>query len=265
MKIEEDKKKFFAGIYLLDYMINAPKKFSLYLEDRDSDLEPVLEWLLVKKYVHTEKSGFYIPTSKGRNTLKEFMGRYTEYLKLFDVYCAVDLEEGVFAFSEADRFGSDITSWKNFLAEERWDDLRVAVAEFKKMDPVEIVFMSFLNEGRFGRDKDGWQFDLLLGTVWDDILKITESAIHMEELGFEDEEGMVPAEDVIADIVSQGTEIALEILKEEDPSEDNSGFSNTYDESDDFDSEPVYRERIEITEEYYDPCYVSPRWRRSWW
>ncbi|MCP4579785.1 MAG: response regulator [Deltaproteobacteria bacterium] len=59
------------------------------------------------------------------------------------------------------------------------------MAEFKKLDPVEIVFMSFLNEDRFGRDETGWQFDLLLGNIWDEILHICNTAIRLEDLGYE--------------------------------------------------------------------------------
>jgi len=35
------------------------------------------------------------------------------------------------------------------INDKRFHDLRIAVCEFKKIDPVDIVFLSFLNEQRF--------------------------------------------------------------------------------------------------------------------
>ncbi len=193
------------------------------------------------------------------------MARYTEYLKVFDIYCAVDLETGEFAFARYFEF-EDEAQWDEFLEDDRWDDLRLAVAEFKKIDPVEIVFMSFLNEDRFGRDETGWQFDLLLGTVWDEILNICSTAIKWEDLDYEDGEAVVSAEDVMQDIIRQGTEIMITLLKKEeemrrehpeegeDPDDDNGGERIV--EKVEFEEHPV-----SYYYPYYDPFYVSPLWR----
>ncbi|MCK5231923.1 MAG: hypothetical protein KAR13_16745, partial [Desulfobulbaceae bacterium] len=86
---------------------------------------------------------------------------------------------------------------------------------YRDMDPVEIVFMSFINENRFGRNETGWQFDLLLGTVWDEILEICNTALQLRELGWEDDQGSVRAEDVIQDIIDQGTEIMNRIHEQD--------------------------------------------------
>ena len=47
-RINDEEKKQFAGIYVLEYMINKPEQFPLLLSENDQDLEPILEWLLVK-------------------------------------------------------------------------------------------------------------------------------------------------------------------------------------------------------------------------
>ncbi len=76
--------------------------------------------------------------------------------------------------------------------------------------------MSFLNEGRFGKDDNGWQFDLLLGSVWDEILEICNTTLSVEDLGWSDDQGSVSGEDVIKDIVAQGSVLVEELhLKEE--------------------------------------------------
>ena len=156
--LNDDRKKQFAGVYLLDVMINTPCTFPVLLKGNDQDLEQVIEWLMMKGYIEIQDSERYIPNEKGREVLKRFMARYTEYLKVFDIYCAVDIETGEFAFARHFDF-EDEAQWDEFLEDDRWDDLRLAVAEFKKIDQVEIVFMSFLNEDRF----NGWQGYLLNG------------------------------------------------------------------------------------------------------
>ena len=212
--VSSQQKEQFAAIYLLEYMINAPKAFQLMLEREEEDLEPILEWLLVKDLIEIKDEESYLPTGKGRNALVRFMKRYSDFLSYFDVFCAVDLEEGAFAFAEYPDYDNP-KAWKGYLNQERWDDLRITATSHLGIDPVEIVFMSFVNEGRFGRNGTGWQFDLLLGSVWDEILSICNTAIQVEQLGFESDDGFVSGESVIQDIVNQGFELAEQLHKQE--------------------------------------------------
>ena len=265
--ISEERKKEFAGIFVLEYIINRPYEFSILLEGDDKDLETILEWLLVREYVEIKKQESYIPTEKGRECLKLFLARYSEYLNIFDIYCAVDLEEGTFAFSRYFEFDNS-DDWKNYLKDSRWEDLRIAVATRKKMDPVEIVFMSFISECRFGKNNAGWQFDLLLGSIWDEILDICNMALTWEELGYEDEQGKVEACDVIDDIISQGAKIMVELHKKE------ASFANKeieHDNSNNDNDEEEYVEKVVMEEypygyyePYYDPFYISPLWLAIW-
>ncbi len=265
--ISEERKKEFAGIFVLEYIINRPYEFSILLEGDDKDLETILEWLLVREYVEIKNQESYIPTAKGRECLKLFLARYSEYLNIFDIYCAVDLEEGTFAFSRYFEFDNP-SDWKAYLNDPRWEDLRIAVATRKKMDPVEIVFMSFISECRFGKNKAGWQFDLLLGSIWDEILDICNTALSWEELGYEDEQGKVEACDVIDDIISQGARIMVELHKKE------ASFANKeieHDNSNNDNDEEEYVEKVVMEEypytyyePYYDPFYISPLWLAVW-
>ncbi|RMH62842.1 MAG: hypothetical protein D6677_08750 [Calditrichaeota bacterium] len=257
-QLSSEQRKRFAGLYLLEYMINTPYTPPIFLEGNDQDLEEILAWMMAEEWISIFKDSIYIPTEKGRLTLKNFMARYSEYLTMFDIYCAVDLQEGEFAFSYWNEFEDD-DAFRAFLNEDRWDDLRIAVAEYKKMDPVEIVFMSFINEGRFGRNESGWQFDLLLGSVWDEILEICDTAIHWRELGYEDEQGRVDARDVIEDIIVQGTEIMLELLGD---------AYHPAPPAHDADSDAEYVvESVDLPEydsthyrKYLDPKYKSKNW-----
>lgn len=213
--VTEVQKNQFAGIYLLEYMINAPRLFGLMLERGEEDLEPILEWLLVRDLIQIKDEERYAPTKKGIDALKRFMKRYSDFLTFFDVFCAVDLEEGSFAFADYFEY-EDKSEWLAYLNQDNWEDLRVAVAAYKGIDPVEIVFMSFINEGRFGRSETGWEFDLLLGTVWDEILEICNTALQVEQLGWENDEETVSGEAVIQDAINEGLGLIEELHQSED-------------------------------------------------
>ncbi len=251
-ELNEDQKKEFAGVYLLEYMVNENYAPPIFLQGNEQDLETVLEWLLARDLIEIQNEEQYVPSQKGKARLKKFRGRYSEYLTYYDIFCAVDLEAGEFAFEYWHDY-SDDSSFREFINGERWDDLRVAVADYKGINPVEIVFMSFINEKRFGRDASGWQFDLLLGTVWDQILNICESAIQWEELGYEDEQGLVPAEDVINDIIVSGTEIMLDLLGEK-------RYAGNGDTAGDADYDPERMDEGDY-KKYLDPKYISPNWK----
>ena len=245
--VSEEEKKEFASAYLLERMIKGKMTFPLWLEGNDKDLEQVLEFMLTRDYVEIQNDR-YVAAAKGRKVLANFSRRYTDYLKNFDVFCAVDLEEGNFAFESWLEIEDD-DIWDAYLSEDRWEDLRVAVAAYKGLNPVEIVFMSFLNEQRFGDAGEGWQFDLLLGSIWDEILEICNTALTVDDLGYEGEDGPVSGKSVIEDIMKQGAELNRWLRQEEgDDDEDENASASV---------------RIGQTEGYQDPDYVSPVWRKK--
>ncbi|WP_269526069.1 hypothetical protein [Coraliomargarita parva] len=209
-QIEENRRMQYAGIYLLEYVINQKKHFPVFLQDDEEDLEPVLEWLLTRDCLKIVNNDYYEASAKGRETLERFNKRYREYLTCYDVFCAVDLEAGEFAFSNAGEFDNE-EQWQAFLENERWEDLRIAIAQHLNANAVEIVFMSFINEKRFGRNETGWQFDLLLGSVWDTILNICANALHVEDLSYEDEGETISGGEVIEDIYEQGLTVMEQI------------------------------------------------------
>lgn len=264
--LSEEQRKDFASLYVLEYMINRPKAFDIFLNENDSDLEPVLMWLMVKECVAIENDDKYVPTSKGRRCLEKFMARFADFLTMFDVFCAVDLTAGEFAFTEYHNY-DDPSAWRSHLQDERWEDLRIAVADYKGMNPIEVVFMSFIAENRFGRDGNAWQFDLLLGTVWDEILEICDTALHAADLGYDDEDGAVSGDAVIEDVIAQGVEVMLDLLAQEQEIEIPLEHSPHAPET----GEIQYVEKVACSphsaphyESYRDPRHVSPVWRTAW-
>jgi hypothetical protein len=213
--VSDEQKLRFAGIFLLEYMINHPRIFQLWLEDEDSDLEPILEWLLTKEWIQIREAKDYIPTEEGRDVIKRFMERYARFVYFFDVFSGVDLGAGEFAFERYFEI-LEPDEWQAYLHDERFEDVRIAIAEHLGIDAVEIVFMSFIREDRFGRDATGWQFDLLLGSVWDEILDVCNSATDVSELGFPDGDRWIDGSIVAEDILQQGGKLLGKLLAQAD-------------------------------------------------
>ncbi len=241
MFITEENKKTYKAIILLNELINGDHQFKTIDNGDDKVLEPLFIELLSKGYVQTSGSS-YLVTAKGQDVFDTFMKRYTEYLKLYDIYSYVDLEKGEFAFARFYDFETD-DAWNSFAADERFDDLRIAVAIFKKLDPAEIVFMSYINENRFDTTSNGWQMDLVSDNDWNEIEEICRTAIKPEEVG----------EDAMVDMITQGSELCIDLMRQDEERQQNNG--------DDVQTETIVEEEtIEYYEPYYDPYYVSPIW-----
>ena len=241
MFLTDDNKKTFKAIILLDEMINGTHQFQTVANGDDSVLEPLFIEMMSKGYVQTSGINYQV-TSKGQDVYSTFMKRYTEYLKVYDIFSYVDLEKGEFAFARYFDFDSD-DAWADFTNDERFDDLRIAVAIFKKIDPAEIVFMSFINENRFDATTTGWQMDLMSDNEWGEIEDICKTAIKPEEVG----------EDAMVDMIGQGSELMIKLLQEEIKQNQN---NDNYDNNGDI----VEEETVEYYQPYYDPYYVSPVW-----
>jgi hypothetical protein len=249
--LETKKKRQLIMAFLLDQLIDK-RDFSVVLTGNDTVLESLFVEMLSLNLIKIERN-FYKIDVKGQEFMDIFFKKYSEFLKLFDIFCAVDLKTAEFAFKKFYDFDTD-EEWKIYLNQENWQDVRVAVCEFKKIDPIEIVFMAFLNEGRF--DPINWQFDLVSDLVWDEVLEVCNTAIPLEDL---------IDDDVMLDIVNQGSAIMLDILKEENKRklED---LANDNLSREEYQEEVTYvQEETIYYEEYtYDPYYISPCWYWYW-
>lgn len=253
MYINDTNKKNFRSILLLDEMITHNRQFKTVAEGSDKLLEPFFIDLMAKDYL-TISGSYYTPTQKGKDAYELFNKRFQEYLRLYDIFSYVDLTAGEFAFARFFDFDSD-EEWFNYVSDERFEDLRIAVAIAKKIDPAELVFMSFINENRFNTDAEGWQMDLASDAIWEQIENICKAALKPEQLG---------TPDVIEDIMKQGTALMLDLLEEEQ--------NRKKEEEEEMRREGAYNntqqetvveeyETVEYYQPYYrDPWYVSPLW-----
>ncbi|MCP4521145.1 MAG: hypothetical protein GY827_05585, partial [Cytophagales bacterium] len=185
-----EQRNYFASVLMLEQMCNKGQTYSILLDDDLRSLEPIIENMIQKGFVDISGT-HYAPTAKGQKVLQNFYEKYAEYLKLYDIFCAVDLGAGEFAFQFFfEPEFEDNERWKMFLKEERFEDLRCAVAQYKGINPIEIIFMSFIEEGRFRLDSQtDWAFDLKAGLIWDEIMEIFQTQLTMDQLGFVTEDG----------------------------------------------------------------------------
>jgi len=246
--LEKDRVKFIS-LVLLNEIIQFQHYFPVHLTGDDIYLESFLKGLVEKGALKIDK-GMYVPTDKGREELVMLYDKYYEFVKFSDIFCAVDLERGEFAFQSINSDMSD-EEWVEFLHNERFSDVRVAVAEFKGINPFEIVFMSFLNENRFDCTQSRWQYYLTGNDIWNEIVEICNTAVSLEYLK---EEG------VIENVVSTGSELALAFIKQAEatPEPTEEVTETVVEEYVETVSVPVYG--YDYWDPYYDPFYVSPIW-----
>lgn len=259
----------FTAAVVLDKMIAKKRPFSALTEGDDTFIDDCLSFLSTKGILDTDvDKGEYVPSHKGKQLYNNMVKKYQEYVKLYDIYCAVDIEEGSFGFEKIFDYSDDV--FQDYIHDDRFLDLRVTVAEFKKMNCYEIVFMAFLMEKRFRepRDrsnvmgKDSWQYKCSSGEIFQEIVEICNRAPHFEELGFEDDQGSVSGEDVIRDIIDQGTQLARKI-HEQQLQEEREQQRGRFEEDD---MEPEVVTTTTYSDPYYydpywhDPYYVSPVW-----
>nr|MBL0699599.1 hypothetical protein [Desulfobacterales bacterium] len=107
---------------------------------------------------------------------------------------------------------------------------------------------------------EGWQFDLLLGSIWDDILNICNKALTASDLAYEDEDGVpVDGNMVLEDVIIQGAELNLALHKQEQKLQQKKEQKNENDDFDD-DGHGVANIETEVYEYYCQPMYISPLW-----
>jgi len=259
--LQKDKDRFIS-LVLLNELINNQAYPPVKLTGEDVYLDYHFNLLKSKGLVDI-KNGFYVPNELGRTELVNFYQKYNEYLKLFDIFCAVDLEAGVFAFEEINNPAFSDEQWATYLANERFSDVRVAVADFKGLNPLEIVFMSFLTEGRFEVGVGRWQYNLTSDSTWHEIEEICNTAVSREYL---------ESDGVLLDVITQGSALALKLIKEvevalaaEAQAPDSVEVVETTTTT-----EEVVEEYVDVVDmpyygydyydPYYDPYYISPIW-----
>lgn len=247
-----DEEKAWGAVVLLHELGARQRAISVAPDRAWGPVVPTLDWMFYdRQYIDVDGTR-YVPTDRGREVLERFRARYTEFLQAYEVFSAVDLEAGVFAWASANEYADD-AAWRAFVDQPRFEDLRVAVVAFKGLDPREAVFMAALHAGEFDLDAMERAGRIDFAPIFRNIETICASALHAEDLSYEDEEGIVPGEEVLEDIIAQGAALNLE----------RSQGSAEGAESAEDDWADVHYEEISY-DAYADPYYVGAPWRRPW-
>ena len=263
--ISKDQKSYYTSVLLLENMINFGDTFEVLLEGDDKLLEDTLVYMMSKKWLDV-KGTSYVPTEKGRELVTNYKERLTEFRSLYKIFSAVDTGEGVFGYSSFFNFDTD-TQFEDYIDDENFEDLRIAVCEFKKINPLDIIFMEMVDNGEFDTEEDNWQFNLISGLIWDDIEEIGNTNLGVDDLTEYDDDDIIitSGEDIMKIILKQGTDLCKELVQKQDE------LDGEEDELDgEEDEEEVVEETIAYVEDpyyeldywdaYYDPYYVSPCW-----
>ena len=270
--ITKDEKLLYAALIILRDILKFKTTYPVLLEGDAAHLEDLFTYMLSKDLIEMQNDKHYVPTAKGREACVKFERRYYEYLKVYDIYSFVDMEDGEFAFSSY--FNMEDDEWNSFVGGERWEDLRIAIMEFKKINPIEIVFMQFLMEGRFDLEKEAWEFDLVNGLIWDDIVEACNNARTVKDFEYEDDGETITGEDVLKDVLEQGYTLMKELIeKEKELDVQAEGDDDNVDDDTEIVTQVIVEEIVEeeyIVEDryfdvYMDPFYIAPIWYDPYW
>lgn len=204
--LSDDQKRLYAGGLLIHHMLKDEKSYDVLLLGGDEKLQPILEWLHMKHLLEIDKTHHYTLTKQGKTAAENLEQHYKAMLTYFDLFAHVDLEAGEFAFSSFSEF-SHPADWAAFLAEERWDDLRLAVLTHLGGAPMELVYLQFIQEGRFDITSAGWQIGLTYGALWEELIQICDSAISPNDLGYSNEQESVSSAEILNNIADQGFQL----------------------------------------------------------
>jgi hypothetical protein len=211
-KISPEQRKEFVALYLLFEMVENRKTWNVTLArtndpltDGDDLLEPYLSWLVAKGYAQIQ-GVMYTSTPKGAKVIEKFNERDADFIRRYDIFCAVDTDQGEFAFERMMDLTDD--QWSDYLQDNRWVDLRTVVCEFHKIDPIHMMFISFVRDGIINCNYEDWQFELCMGNIFNEMEDIINSMFNLEDFAVEDENGQV--------ILSEGEHIGRYLEKAND-------------------------------------------------
>ena len=276
-ELSREQKKYFTSVLLMDIIVNEDVIFPVHLENDEVLLEPLLIHMGSYGWVKVTEEG-YVPTDAGRKMLLNHKEKLVEFRTLYKIYSAVDLGEGKFAYERYFDFDTD-EEFIEFTNESQFEDMRVAVCEFKKINPLEVIFLEMVDSGQLNFVGDNWIKDLLNTPKWDEIVSIANSNIHVAQLEETDEQGNVTAtgEDVMEIMLKEGAKISIGLLKQqqlndkaaeeqaaqEENDETVETTTTTTETTTEYVDEPYYD--YSYYDSYYDPYYISPCWLLLWY
>jgi hypothetical protein len=267
--LTQGQKLYYSSVLLLEDINNFGKTYPIILEGDDEMLEPLFIHMVSKGWLSIE-NGQYKVTSKGREVLLNYLERLTEFRSVFKVYSAVDTGAGTFGYAEYFSFDTD-EQFMEYINQDQFEDLRVAVCEMKGINPLDVIFLEFVDTGKYDFEQSGWQADLVTGLIWDEMLEVANSNIHVSDLTETDANGNVThtGEEVMKIIMKEGSDLMMDLIaKQEELDNEAEQYNDSFSDEDEgeetyfvteyYVDQPVYD--VVYYEVYYDPFYFSPCW-----
>ena len=121
--------------------------------------------------------------------------------------------------------------------------------------------LSFLQEGRFDTERDGWEFDLTSTIIWDEVEDLVQQSMDVSDLTYVDDDGdTIEGQSVLEDVVKQGSELLIDLKKKEAEIDAQIAEEQAEEEyEEEYEEEVVtYVEYIDEPDYYYDPYYYDP-------
>lgn len=206
--IHSDTRIQYAGLFLLKEIVEKNTIFSANSDDDECVLEPILNWLKDASYVKLNRHNEYVISKRGIEHVHSFLERYNAFTEEYDVFSGVDLKAKDFAIRYYNTFHEE-PEWYSFLQEERWEDLRIAIAEYQGFDAIEMTFMRFVQNNQFGRYKEVWNYECLLGAIWDEIQAECNNAVRLQSLACQF--STQSSEALLQDILDKGRRLMQEL------------------------------------------------------
>ena len=264
-KITIEQKDELSALVILYYIIQSGKVYTTNLEGNDLYIKDCLSWLVSKEYLKIVDDLYFV-TVEGKEKGIALQRKCEDFIRRYDILRYVDTNTGEFAYSSIFKYETEPcpvtkkSSWDEFLDNSRWHDLRLAAAEFHKINFIEMLFVAFLVDGEFNTESQCWQRDFQTNSVFNEMEKIINNRISLAELGYSATDQI----EYIIGVMQEAKDIMIWIEETENEEIEN-GEYEYYEEDDDY--EHVNYEIVKDTycpEDYYNfycnPFYVSPCW-----
>lgn len=232
-KLSDSQINQFQKLVVLDNLYNGHYSPSLILTGNDELLEDILSEMLGDGLLELEASGYKI-SKKGREEIEKLNKKLCSYRDVYKIYSAIDTGRGEIGYEKYYDFETD-DAFIQYINQERFEDLRIAVSILKGINPFEMVFLEMIDDGRFDSQSfSNWQTEMFTKDIWNEMKDIVNSAIKPDDLGEEDYSG----EEVLELIIDQATQVSLKLLQLDEQL-----------------SEQEYEECVVSIEEHFDPYY----------
>jgi hypothetical protein len=190
---------------VLEHLSRRDLPLSTYLQGEELWLRDSVSRLLLYDFIEIQGTTYQV-TGKGLDCLANLQKRATRLIAELDIYSAVDLQSGEFAFSRYHELSKQ--AWELYIDQERFTDLRLAVAEYKQMDLHEVVYLTLFIQKRFDTATSGWEYYLATGDMWREMLCIVEHFISWKQIGD-------APEMIIQEIIKRGKDVMVKITEVE--------------------------------------------------